>query len=92
MRCASRSRPATPPRELPDYPHWRGRGSFAPVADGGAQGPTLPFRFTFEGEHQAAAARRAGRTARRACASPTSAWAGPGRWPAATSPTSAPTC
>ncbi len=43
--------PATPPRELPDYPHWKGRGSFAPVEDGAAaQGPTLPFRFIFEGE------------------------------------------
>ena len=43
--------PAVPPRELPDYPHWRDRGSFAPVTAGaGAQGPTLPFRFTFEGE------------------------------------------
>jgi crotonobetainyl-CoA:carnitine CoA-transferase CaiB-like acyl-CoA transferase len=46
--------PATPPRELPDYPHWRDRGSFAPVTAGGAaQGPTLPFRFTFEGEAKA---------------------------------------
>ncbi|HEY1427050.1 MAG TPA: CoA transferase [Caulobacteraceae bacterium] len=43
--------PATPPRELPDDPHWRDRGSFAPVTEGQpAQGPTLPFRFTFEGE------------------------------------------
>jgi len=43
--------PATPPRELPSYPHWQGRGSFAPVRAGeAAQGPTLPFRFTFEGE------------------------------------------
>lgn len=43
--------PATPPRELPDYPHWRDRGSFAPVAPGeAAQGPTLPFRFVFEGQ------------------------------------------
>ena len=43
--------PATPPRELPDYPHWRDRGSFAPVEAGSsAQGPTLPFRFIFEGE------------------------------------------
>ncbi len=46
--------PATPPRELPDYPHWRDRGSFAPVTAGGAaQGPTLPFRFAFEGETKA---------------------------------------
>ena len=43
--------PATPPRELPDYPHWRDRGSFAAVAEGSAaKGPTLPFRFVFEGE------------------------------------------
>jgi crotonobetainyl-CoA:carnitine CoA-transferase CaiB-like acyl-CoA transferase len=46
--------PATPPRELPDYPHWRDRGSFAPVTAGGAaRGPTLPFRFVFEGETKA---------------------------------------
>jgi crotonobetainyl-CoA:carnitine CoA-transferase CaiB-like acyl-CoA transferase len=43
--------PALPPRELPDYPHWKTRGSFAAVAAGAAaQGPTLPFRFTWEGE------------------------------------------
>ena len=46
--------PATTPRELPNYPHWRDRGSFAPVSEGGpALGPTLPFRFVFEGEAKA---------------------------------------
>ncbi|MFI4933607.1 MAG: CoA transferase, partial [Caulobacterales bacterium] len=42
--------PAPPPRELPDLPHWRERGSFAPVASSRAEGPTLPYRFVFEGE------------------------------------------
>ena len=41
--------PALPPRELPQHPHWRDRGSFAPVSPG-VLGPTLPFRFIFEGE------------------------------------------
>ena len=44
--------PASPPRELPQHPHWRRRRSFAPVQDG-VQGPTLPFRFVFEGETKA---------------------------------------
>jgi crotonobetainyl-CoA:carnitine CoA-transferase CaiB-like acyl-CoA transferase len=30
-------------------PHWRGRGSFAPLGDTGALAPTLPFRFKFDG-------------------------------------------
>jgi crotonobetainyl-CoA:carnitine CoA-transferase CaiB-like acyl-CoA transferase len=48
--------PALPPRQLPDDPHWRDRGSFAPLLAGAAApdntpvGPTLPFRFTWEGE------------------------------------------
>jgi len=41
--------PAPPPGELPKLPHWRDRGAFEPV-EGAAQGPTLPFRFSFEGE------------------------------------------
>jgi len=41
--------PALPPGELPRLPHWRDRGAFEPV-EGAAQGPTLPFRFSFEGE------------------------------------------
>ncbi|HEY1750762.1 MAG TPA: CoA transferase [Caulobacteraceae bacterium] len=40
--------PATPPAQLPHAPHWQGRGSFAPAA-GEVQGPTLPFRFTYDG-------------------------------------------
>ena len=41
--------PAPTPLELPDVPHWRGRGAFEPMANSG-QAPSLPFRFTFEGE------------------------------------------
>jgi len=41
--------PAAPPGELPKMPHWRDRGAFEAV-EGAAEGPTLPFRFTFEGE------------------------------------------
>ena len=43
--------PAPPPGELPDLPHWKGRGAFEPQA-GGGQGPTSPFRFRFEGERR----------------------------------------
>jgi crotonobetainyl-CoA:carnitine CoA-transferase CaiB-like acyl-CoA transferase len=43
--------PSNPPGELPDMPHWRDRGAFAAVA-GAAQGPTLPFRFAFDGERK----------------------------------------
>jgi len=46
--------PAPPPLELPNLPHWRGRGAFEPLA-GGALAPSLPFRFTFEGERKASA-------------------------------------
>ena len=41
--------PAAPPRELPHQPHWRDRGSFEALAEG-VQGPTSPWRFSFEGE------------------------------------------
>jgi crotonobetainyl-CoA:carnitine CoA-transferase CaiB-like acyl-CoA transferase len=44
--------PAAAPLDLPDLPHWRGRGAFEPLADG-AKAPSLPFRFTFEGERKA---------------------------------------
>ena len=44
--------PAPPPLELPELPHWRGRGAFEPLADG-ALAPALPFRFAFEGERKA---------------------------------------
>jgi crotonobetainyl-CoA:carnitine CoA-transferase CaiB-like acyl-CoA transferase len=44
--------PATPPGAAPEHPHWAGRRSFAPVTRT-AQGPTLPFRFVFEGETKA---------------------------------------
>jgi crotonobetainyl-CoA:carnitine CoA-transferase CaiB-like acyl-CoA transferase len=40
--------PADPPGALPDVPHWRARRAFAPIA-GGAQAPTSPFRFEFDG-------------------------------------------
>ena len=42
--------PATPPRQLPHDPHWSGRAAFARFDDGQVQGPTLPYRFTFDGE------------------------------------------
>ena len=41
--------PAPRPGELPDMPHWRGRGAFAEVDGTGIQAPTLPYRFTFDG-------------------------------------------
>lgn len=41
--------PAPRPRDLPGLTHWAGRGSFAPVDGTGAYGPTLPFRFSFDG-------------------------------------------
>lgn len=48
--------PSNPPGELPDMPHWRDRGAFAPITGaviaGAARGPTLPFRFAFEGERK----------------------------------------
>jgi crotonobetainyl-CoA:carnitine CoA-transferase CaiB-like acyl-CoA transferase len=46
--------PAPPPLELPHLPHWRDRGAFEPLADG-AQAPSLPFRFAFEGDRKAGA-------------------------------------
>jgi crotonobetainyl-CoA:carnitine CoA-transferase CaiB-like acyl-CoA transferase len=44
--------PAPAPGELPTLPHWQGRGAFAPVL-GDAQGPTSPFRFTYDGARKA---------------------------------------
>jgi crotonobetainyl-CoA:carnitine CoA-transferase CaiB-like acyl-CoA transferase len=41
--------PAPRPRDLPGMTHWAGRGSFAPVGETGAMGPTLPFHFSFDG-------------------------------------------
>jgi crotonobetainyl-CoA:carnitine CoA-transferase CaiB-like acyl-CoA transferase len=41
--------PAPRPSDLPKMDHWRGRGSFAQIAGSGVQGPTLPFRFSFDG-------------------------------------------
>ncbi len=41
--------PAVPPGELPSQSHWQIRGAFEGVAKG-AQGPTLPFRFSFDGK------------------------------------------
>ena len=43
--------PALRPSELPSAEHWRFRGSFAPLGDdaGSPQGPTLSFRFRFDG-------------------------------------------
>ena len=43
--------PALRPSELPRAEHWRVRGSFRPVDDtpGAPEGPTLPFRFQFDG-------------------------------------------
>src|SRR5579871_3911427 len=43
--------PALAPLDLPDAPHWRDRGAFAPLEDGG-QGPVSPFRFTFDDERR----------------------------------------
>ncbi|HLY79555.1 MAG TPA: CoA transferase, partial [Caulobacteraceae bacterium] len=43
--------PAQSPLELPDHPHWQSRGAFEPMA-GGGQAPSLPFRFSFEGERR----------------------------------------
>ncbi len=43
--------PAPTPLELPHVPHWRDRGAFEALADG-TQAPSLPFRFTFEGERK----------------------------------------
>ncbi len=43
--------PAARPLDLPDDPHWKGRGAFEPQA-GGGQAPSLPFRFSFEGERR----------------------------------------
>jgi crotonobetainyl-CoA:carnitine CoA-transferase CaiB-like acyl-CoA transferase len=44
--------PAPPPGELPRLPHWRDRGAFETV-EGAAKGPTLPFRFSFDGARSA---------------------------------------
>jgi crotonobetainyl-CoA:carnitine CoA-transferase CaiB-like acyl-CoA transferase len=44
--------PSDPPGALPHMPHWRDRGAFEAI-DGAAQGPTLPFRFTFHGARKA---------------------------------------
>jgi crotonobetainyl-CoA:carnitine CoA-transferase CaiB-like acyl-CoA transferase len=43
--------PALRPAELPTSEHWRFRGSFRPLDDqpGSPEGPTLPFRFSFDG-------------------------------------------
>jgi crotonobetainyl-CoA:carnitine CoA-transferase CaiB-like acyl-CoA transferase len=43
--------PALSPLELPESPHWRGRTSFEPMP-GRGEAPSLPFRFTFEGERR----------------------------------------
>ena len=44
--------PAPSPLELPHVPHWRGRGAFEALA-GRPFAPSLPFRFTFDGERKA---------------------------------------
>jgi crotonobetainyl-CoA:carnitine CoA-transferase CaiB-like acyl-CoA transferase len=41
--------PAERPGALPAQPHWQSRGSFAPVDGAGAEGPTLPYRFSYDG-------------------------------------------
>lgn len=41
--------PMPTPRDLPDVPHWAGRGAFAEIWPGGPRGPTLPYRATFDG-------------------------------------------
>ncbi len=42
--------PAPKPRDLPGHAHWGARNSFAPIAGSpGAAGPTLPYRFSFDG-------------------------------------------
>ena len=39
---------------LPDVPHWKARGAFAPVGEGGPVGPTIPWRAEFTGQAQPA--------------------------------------
>lgn len=43
--------PVVRPGDLPFADHWRGRGAFAPIADGEAAtlGPDLPFRTSWDG-------------------------------------------
>ena len=42
--------PMPMPGQLPDEPHWRSRGAFAPIGDPpGVVGPALPWRMTFDG-------------------------------------------
>jgi len=43
--------PAPSPLELPHVPHWRDRGAFEAL-DGGPLSPSLPFRFTLDGERK----------------------------------------
>ena len=42
--------PMPEPGQLPGVEHWAARGAFAPVPGEAAQGPTLPYRMTFDGE------------------------------------------
>ena len=37
------------PGALPDVPHWKERAAFAAFDASGAQGPTLPWRMSFDG-------------------------------------------
>jgi crotonobetainyl-CoA:carnitine CoA-transferase CaiB-like acyl-CoA transferase len=54
--------PMPTPGQLKREPHWIARGAFAPVGDDpGVEGPTLPYRMTFDGVR---AARWAGDPAR----------------------------
>jgi crotonobetainyl-CoA:carnitine CoA-transferase CaiB-like acyl-CoA transferase len=41
------------PGQLPRDPHWAGRGAFAAVGEGGPEGPTLPYRLSFDGVRSA---------------------------------------
>jgi crotonobetainyl-CoA:carnitine CoA-transferase CaiB-like acyl-CoA transferase len=41
--------PVHTPAQLPTVPHWEARGAFGPIAEGDVTGPTLPFRWTFDG-------------------------------------------
>ncbi len=46
--------PMPTPGQLKREPHWAARGAFAPVGDDpGVEGPTLPYRMTFDGVHKA---------------------------------------
>ena len=42
--------PMATPLQLPDQPHWAGRGDFAAFDETGVRAPTLPFRAAFDGQ------------------------------------------